>query len=394
MNDGGDGLRLASCVGVPEEARTCARMGFGEALCGTAALAPPARRRGPRPASPTTRRPRAYQAGSALRAYAWLPLLSGNLLLGTLAFASRSRDEFAPDEREFLETICHYVAVAYERLRLVDEAAGGRPPQGRVPGDAGPRTPQPAGPDPQRPADPAADADGEAETVEQARDMMERQVGQMVRLVDDLLDVTRISRGKIELRKERVRTGGGRAAAPSRRAARSSSSMGHELDRHAAAAAGHRGRRPDPAGPGVREPAEQRRQVHRPGRAHLADRRAAGERRGGVGAGHRHRHRRRQAAAHLRDVLAGGPVAGAVAGRAGHRPDAGEAAGRDARRQHRGPAATGRARAASSSSACRSWSRRPSRRQRAERRRASGPEVVAAASWSWTTTGTAPTAWR
>jgi CheY-like chemotaxis protein len=34
--------------------------------------------------------------------------------------------------------------------------------------------------------------------------MMERQVGQMVRLVDDLLDVARISRGKIELRRERV----------------------------------------------------------------------------------------------------------------------------------------------------------------------------------------------
>ena len=34
--------------------------------------------------------------------------------------------------------------------------------------------------------------------------MMERQVGQMVRLVDDLLDVSRISRGKIELKRERV----------------------------------------------------------------------------------------------------------------------------------------------------------------------------------------------
>ena len=34
--------------------------------------------------------------------------------------------------------------------------------------------------------------------------MIERQVEQMVRLVDDLLDVSRISRGKIELRKERV----------------------------------------------------------------------------------------------------------------------------------------------------------------------------------------------
>ena len=37
-----------------------------------------------------------------------------------------------------------------------------------------------------------------------ASEMMERQVGQLVRLVDDLLDVSRISRGKIELRRERI----------------------------------------------------------------------------------------------------------------------------------------------------------------------------------------------
>ncbi len=42
------------------------------------------------------------------------------------------------------------------------------------------------------------------ETVEQARGMMERQLVQMVRLIDDLLDVNRITRGKLELRKERV----------------------------------------------------------------------------------------------------------------------------------------------------------------------------------------------
>jgi PAS domain S-box-containing protein len=39
---------------------------------------------------------------------------------------------------------------------------------------------------------------------EQARDMMERQVSQIVRLVDDLLDVSRITQGKLQLRKERV----------------------------------------------------------------------------------------------------------------------------------------------------------------------------------------------
>ena len=40
--------------------------------------------------------------------------------------------------------------------------------------------------------------------VQSASTMMERQIGQMTRLVDDLLDVSRISRGNIALRRERV----------------------------------------------------------------------------------------------------------------------------------------------------------------------------------------------
>jgi PAS domain S-box-containing protein len=39
---------------------------------------------------------------------------------------------------------------------------------------------------------------------DRAREMMERQIQQMTRLIDDLLDLSRISRGKIELQKERV----------------------------------------------------------------------------------------------------------------------------------------------------------------------------------------------
>ena len=34
--------------------------------------------------------------------------------------------------------------------------------------------------------------------------MMERQLAQLVRLVDDLLDISRISRNKLELRKARI----------------------------------------------------------------------------------------------------------------------------------------------------------------------------------------------
>jgi PAS domain S-box-containing protein len=42
------------------------------------------------------------------------------------------------------------------------------------------------------------------QAIELARDMMERQLAQMVRLVDELLDLSRISRGRVELAKERV----------------------------------------------------------------------------------------------------------------------------------------------------------------------------------------------
>jgi PAS domain S-box-containing protein len=45
---------------------------------------------------------------------------------------------------------------------------------------------------------------GNGEVVATTSEMMERQLGQLVRLVDDLLDVSRISRGKIELRERRI----------------------------------------------------------------------------------------------------------------------------------------------------------------------------------------------
>lgn len=45
------------------------------------------------------------------------------------------------------------------------------------------------------------DVDGRVEPV---RSMMERQLGQMIRLVDDLLDVSRVTTGKLELRRERL----------------------------------------------------------------------------------------------------------------------------------------------------------------------------------------------
>ena len=47
-------------------------------------------------------------------------------------------------------------------------------------------------------------AEGDVETIKHARDTMERQLGQIVRLVDDLLDLNRISRDRLELRRSDV----------------------------------------------------------------------------------------------------------------------------------------------------------------------------------------------
>jgi PAS domain S-box-containing protein len=47
-------------------------------------------------------------------------------------------------------------------------------------------------------------AGGDQQALNEARAMMDRQLGHMVRLIDDLLDVSRISRNKMELRRSRV----------------------------------------------------------------------------------------------------------------------------------------------------------------------------------------------
>jgi PAS domain S-box-containing protein len=50
-------------------------------------------------------------------------------------------------------------------------------------------------------------AEDDEALLHQARDSMDRQLSQLVRLVDDLLDVSRISRGRLELKRERVEVG-------------------------------------------------------------------------------------------------------------------------------------------------------------------------------------------
>ena len=124
VNEAGDALRLESYMGISEEvARTIRRLEFGQSISGAVAQT-----RDPITASRIhlSDDPRLQIAkGFGIRAYVGNPLLARERLLGTLSFASRTRETFDSDEREFLRTICQYVTVAYERLRMVRELREG-----------------------------------------------------------------------------------------------------------------------------------------------------------------------------------------------------------------------------------------------------------------------------
>lgn len=53
-----------------------------------------------------------------VRAYVCYPLIVGQRVLGTLSFASNLREEFAPEDRDFLETLASNVALAKDRYGL------------------------------------------------------------------------------------------------------------------------------------------------------------------------------------------------------------------------------------------------------------------------------------
>ena len=119
VDETGVTLRLASSAGISAEgARTKERMELGQGICGTVALnrQPLHADRVQRSVDPKLRAVKAL----GFRAFACNPLVSGDDLLGTLSFASRSRDQFDPDELAVLRTISFYVAVAYERFRVAD----------------------------------------------------------------------------------------------------------------------------------------------------------------------------------------------------------------------------------------------------------------------------------
>jgi len=102
-------------------------------------------------------------------------------------------------------------------------------------------------------------------------ELMARQVGQMTHMVDDLLDVSRFTRGKVELRKERIALSDAvsRAVETARPLIED---RHHELNVSVAPEPVILDADPTRLTQGFGQSVEQRRQVHRGGRAHLVNR--------------------------------------------------------------------------------------------------------------------------
>lgn len=110
-------LVLKACAGLDEAQRlACARIPIGVAPCGMVAA-----RRAPvicERIQQSTDEMTAFARGLGMRSYAGFPLLAGEQLLGTIGFASHSRDAFAPEELTLMQTVAAQAAAALERVRL------------------------------------------------------------------------------------------------------------------------------------------------------------------------------------------------------------------------------------------------------------------------------------
>jgi two-component system CheB/CheR fusion protein len=202
VDETGSALRLASYAGVAKDSiHSFERRAFGESVVGAVAATGQSIVGTHVQQSSEPKFEAARSIG--VRAYVCIPLMSGTLLLGTLSFASRTKDEFEPDELAMLQAISIYASVAYERLRLLSKLREADRHKNEFLALLAHEIRNPLAPISNALRIMKTSSQSEPPFIA-ASAIMERQVGHLVRLVDDLIDVSRISLGKVELRMERV----------------------------------------------------------------------------------------------------------------------------------------------------------------------------------------------
>jgi PAS domain S-box-containing protein len=202
VDETGQRLKLASTAGVDEVTREqLVELEFGAAICGWVAQH---RERYVATTVQGSSVPREqFIRDLGIRAYVCNPLQVENRLLGTLSFASRSRDYFEDEELEFLDTVTYYVTLAYERWQLLEQLRQDDRRKDEFLATLAHELRNPLAPLRNGLQIMRLSPDT-TPTVTEAKNMMERQLLQMVRLVDELLDLSRINLGKVELHREPV----------------------------------------------------------------------------------------------------------------------------------------------------------------------------------------------
>lgn len=212
VSEDGTRLELHSFGGIPEgEAAKIATLEFGQEVCGRAAQ----ERRQivaediQQSDNPVT----AFVRSLGITTYACQPLQADGRLVGTLSFGTRTRPRFRSDELELMQTICNQVAVALDRARLF---AAVRQREAELVERAEQLQEADRQKDvflamlahelrnPLAPIRTAASIlrhQSDAPTVQRTSEIIERQAAHLASLVEDLLDVSRITRGKISLKK-------------------------------------------------------------------------------------------------------------------------------------------------------------------------------------------------
>jgi PAS domain S-box-containing protein len=139
-----------------------------------------------------------------LRSYLCVPMKARGRVLGVLSFvAAESGRRYGPADLALAEELARRAAVAVENARLYAELREADRRKDEFLATLAHELRNPLAPirnSLQILKMPVADR----AVIDRARELMERQLHHLVRLVDDLLDVSRVMRGKVELRKERV----------------------------------------------------------------------------------------------------------------------------------------------------------------------------------------------
>ncbi len=209
VDEGGTALILETSGGLATAPGTgCHRLAFGQDGSGAAAQH---RQRIVIEDIQGTSDPRAQVSRElGLSAFASFPLLAQQRLMGVLSFGTRSRAYLKADELAVLQVICDQVAMTMERARLIGELQR----RAEELAEVDRRKDQFLAMLAHELRNPLAPIVNALEIMRlreepdpvfvRARSAMERQVRHMVHLVDDLLDVSRISTGKVTLRQEPV----------------------------------------------------------------------------------------------------------------------------------------------------------------------------------------------